>query len=1436
MPTSDATPTYRGYRLQALYTLHRVLEATDAARTFQPEKAEDLAVLGADGQLQEIVQVKALTHGLTLSDFNPQKPDSFFYRVHQHLSQAPEARVRIVTYGPVGPELDSAFGGDAAARHRVAVKLSGYNHLSEAEAEALLGRIELVPVQETSLTESVFATLQDLCTGADPRAAFSLMTAWLYDCAENIRNITQQDILGKIEAVGQFIAECAAHTREWFTTILPINETAMGYERAQALGEEYYQGIAARYEHIVADLDVVRDAKQQQLAQAIEGNHVVVVHGASGQGKSTLAYRYLHEYFPEHCRYQVQRIESVTHALSVATALLGHVEAVGVLLAIYLDIAPSDTGWEELVRRLAHHERIRVLITMREEDWRRTTISAAEMSVGQVSLSFDEAEAQDLHAGLVAHRQPVHLLTFTDAWAEFGGAGPLLEFVHLVTQGTTLRARLEQQTQRLKDEVRTQKLTASELTLLRLVSVAGATGARLHAVRLAQHLQLEAPDRTLDLFEQEYLLRVSTDGTYVGPLHPVRSTMLTELLSDTAFSPITQSAVECLALLVEDDLERFLLHMFVHYPDAVEALANSVASWQPERWVALGGVARALLWLGLADYVEENRAVLSDAFAEAGEGALYLLDFDVARLLPGGTNELLEKLESLTSAEWKQRTAALRARQTPTSHAFDRLATYLRGRTVGPQIPSTEGDWIALAEVAYWLGHLQIVWPLSAWLPERILNDAVAALDLETLADVVLGLSSGYGEAFPAWLASQRERLVGRFRAETLTVAFEDDGSKVTAHFVIEADPVRTAPQQIHLRTQDPRNPWHNAALQRIYLMRRLFPDREAYACQGYGHRIMPWELPTDDTRKTGIPRTQLHPHWATALNATFRGLAKRRMRPTTWAVYAQGLLHLRQTISASLTHLAQALETYFVRHHQANVLGDLLAEEAWDRSWQQLRSVPLLPQVAVDAWGFIDEVSASPARENLADNAAMPTRKALALQEYVPLLDAINTYTGGLRNFFFQGKRVMVVNPVLGRQARTSEQRRETLDKAAALGLDPANMPRLSAFNFVNALQALPAFQHEFHQRLAPVVTARELLQIEQEEQRVLARAWACWYMFAFHPERVVQQAGAYGQEQLTSLRTKAKRRLFQALRTVPVPPSANPSVRAQVRSEKAAWNSDPVCWVTLDGALPVDSFSALERTIEAVRRAVLAEREGELQRYLLTLSWHQIAIVPLARGKSLNGSAWRIPTAVFLNTEGVGGINAWNLIQQEIPSTVLAQLGLSRWELPGMEQSMALLGAVSSLSFLAVHVRDLTQVPELDSRGRDDMQQYLVRLERHISDALQSVLNAETELVKVLSPFITADQERNAYLAEASRLLLALHEAVLPVANFQGQHTLTLETISAWAARLEQARTQCSLIYLALASAAIEERGDGIVNKDESFGTGGSNTRRRRRKRRKR
>jgi hypothetical protein len=782
--SSDATPAYRGYRLQILYTLFRILDQEDNANlVFQPEGHEDLSIQDDKGNLLEVIQVKArYSSNLTLSSFK----ESFFKRANSLLSNEKNPQIFIASFGEIGSNFLQALQNDGKERDGEAKKLyDKYEFIQSIdEAKRILGNINPIMLNEAELKKQICYCLKDILTGIDPKNAFYSLTSWLYICSERRYTITQNDIRKKIENIGKFLAEAAAHHEEWFKTIVPIKDDDIEAEETDRLSEEFYRGISARYDHILAGIDVSRPEKIQEIKTKFEENRVVIIHGASGQGKTTLAYRYLHDHFPNMWRFKVELIENRKHALSISRAFIGHVDAIGIPIAIYLDVSAKDGDWPELIKQLSIHKNIRILVTIREEDYNRASISDHETQFKDIDLTFDRSEAQAIYQSLAERRTPTEFLSFDEAWDKFGGEGPLMEFVHLVTQGESLRKRLKQQVSRIEDEAREKGMKNNgEIELLILVSVASAFDAQLEVRPLLDHLDLEAPRRSLELFEKEYLLRLSTDGSLVGGLHPIRSEILADILTDPVISPWSESARACLPLIYETDIESFLLHAFSRRPEDVKPLLDALNSYQPDQWAAIGGITRALLWLGISEYVEVNRELIQDAFEYSGVGFVSLLDSDISDAMPDIATSYLNifrDLDIINEGNHRQ-IESFRSRQTDKTQVFERAKTWLSNRTQRPEIPQYDAGWSGIAETIFWLGHFSISWPLSEWLPDAELERPIEELPLEILADLVLGLHYGYGDLFTTWLESSRSKLINRFREETLTVNLQDDENKVSA-------------------------------------------------------------------------------------------------------------------------------------------------------------------------------------------------------------------------------------------------------------------------------------------------------------------------------------------------------------------------------------------------------------------------------------------------------------------------------------------------------------------------------------------------------------------------------------------------------------------------------------------------------------------------------
>ena len=287
MGERGAPAAYRGYRLQALYALNRMLSPDmDSGIVFHPEGLEDLDMERKNGVVVETVQVKS-HKDLALSYLSPEKELSFFRRALRSLQEQNPPIVKLINFGPIGIELQSAWLEEGRHRNRVFQKLSQHGY-SDAEIQLLFNRVELSELEEEDVKDRVFGLLRDQVVGVDPEMAFDLMNYWLYRQAENRARITTSDLILRIQEIGRFLSERYHHHQEWFTSIQPIEDLQIDDDRLPKLREEFFAGVSARYEHILAGLDFRRDGKLEEISQAFDHSKIVIVHAASGQGKTAL--------------------------------------------------------------------------------------------------------------------------------------------------------------------------------------------------------------------------------------------------------------------------------------------------------------------------------------------------------------------------------------------------------------------------------------------------------------------------------------------------------------------------------------------------------------------------------------------------------------------------------------------------------------------------------------------------------------------------------------------------------------------------------------------------------------------------------------------------------------------------------------------------------------------------------------------------------------------------------------------------------------------------------------------------------------------------------------------------------------------------------------------------------------------------------------------
>jgi len=1372
LSSSGAKAALEGYRKQALYTLACILHSDAQNLIFQPEGTEDLAVYRGEHLLRTI-QVKAYSDNLTLSSFTPGKPGSFFHRVTDHAADD-DLEIEVVSFGPIGAEIEGAWTGNEQHCASVRAKLLGHK-FSNVQIDTLFNRLQWQKVDEESLQRQVFDFLRDSAAGGDPETAFDLLTIWVYFAAEKRQRITYSELIDKINAIGTYNAERAAYHQEWGNSIIPIKDAPVDSDQNEQLAREFYKGISTRYSHILAGFDVPRHDKLDAIEQAFSSDtHVVIVHGASGQGKTTLALRFLHDYVPEQWRYSIRYLQDKIQIARVANALAGHLRVVNAPLYLHLDVSPRDHEWPELVKNLLDEKNIRLLITIREEDLARNTVSDAELGFPKtIPLVFNESEAFTIYERLLEQDETAPFPSFDDAWSRFGGEGPLLEFVYFITQAESLKERLHNQVLRLREEVRTNKLFPEELVFMRVCAVASAFEARIDAASLAAELKLKDPVRTLQLLDEEYLLRSTHDKRHVEALHPIRSEILAHELTELVFEPWREAAQRAINHMPEPDLEAFLLYAFARRPEDVEYLVEAICRYCPKTWSGVAAIMRALIWLGVKEYVDANMPLIVEARALFTQAWCMALKFDISGISSDGDAGLLGAFKQLEFGS-TEAIENLRLQQTDSQTVFIRLTLWVNGNNGVPHAPHTALDWAGFAEAHFWIRHLKLATAMTDSVELLDLSWPLEQLSFRGFGEILLSLSYAPETVYQKVIKPLQCRIMERFCTETKTIAIEETDEMVRAHYLVPMESPENNTDKKNQNQTDDRLEIETIKL--LGLLRMYAPDRKAYAVQGYGHNLRFIPMPFDRTAKGPVESQYLLPEWPTKINAIFRNLGDLQFRSATWQEYAEAMIVIREQVVTALNTLIKALTAYFAGN-RADILARKLPQELWSESNRAVNQNLSLPRIAVDEWGLAGEGG------GVSDNeSAIKTRKdqsiSLVLQAYQSYLKAKNGYLFSLGNYFNQSIMSLVVNSNVGRM-KTESERERFLEKCAALGYK-SGTDKLSLINLSEAWKGLSGLQTTFHALLSGFVDIDRLHKLESRENKIFPVAWALWYQFVYHPENQCDAADIRAVGAFERAQGKLRDNIKHRLNTLP-----DSEWSGSIISETVPWEGRPSLWFRLDAENSLAILEAYQKLVQLLEEAFAPMDIGTLEHYVLDHKWPHILIVPFIAGKYLQNGVWHLSSCYFWGGEKVlAPEKTWHYVPKEVDAETLQQIGIEASEQTTPGKIQLLQKAASELLVYVDHLSDLLKAP-------DDLDETCLAIfQKYVNSKTQDASNALSRVVAQMQVFLdevnSGDIDSSPHADEIRSLLVEIWKCVMPEGKTEDTFEINLSSCGPWAEKL--------------------------------------------------
>lgn len=586
-----ASSAWEGFQRQTIYICSRIAEGVKA--NYLPETVEDLAVIFPDESL-ELVQVKSISSDFTLSVLKPNKEDSFFRHIIHFYKLGIRVIPKIVVFGKLGAEMANFVSGDVSSKNAIAKKLSNYFPDQADFVSYLLETLIVEECEEDALKDCIYRNLGDFFEASvAPDMVFRELTTKVEECSRSRGSIDGDWLISASRQIAQKAAALRGCANQYGITIRPLSNIV-----SESLGSEdqlnYRLGVSARLSHIINGFDVARPRLFMAIEQAFTRSRIVLVRGASGQGKSTACYRYLYDK-GLFWSFSISSAMDEKDANEIAACLRGLSEETEKPVYAYIDGA-TGRGWFRLANEINKSvPNVRLLVSIREEDLNDSLTAEWDLSCSYVYAKLDKDEAREIFEYF---KTETVFPSFEESWRSFGGKGPLMEYIFSITQGVSLKRMLRSQVTAIAAHA-----DDKELTCLYIASVLGSEGVPTSVRALKAAVECSGLYCFLLTIRDEHLIRLLDNGLLM-PLHPYRSMVLAKELETIIATPLDIELFSYIVRCGEGPIGRVLASHFGVIPlnqrDA-DDIADSISSW-----TAASEVLKYALWADTRTLFEKS--------------------------------------------------------------------------------------------------------------------------------------------------------------------------------------------------------------------------------------------------------------------------------------------------------------------------------------------------------------------------------------------------------------------------------------------------------------------------------------------------------------------------------------------------------------------------------------------------------------------------------------------------------------------------------------------------------------------------------------------------------------------------------------------------------------------------------------------------------------
>ena len=1021
-----AQAAWKGFTSQTMYIANRLVSDNDGY-DYYPEDVEDL-IIRNNSDVIEAVQIKNISSDLSISTLSSTKTsqngDGFFKRMCSLHKQFPSfEKITVASFGPIGTELKELGEKKEVAITAVKNKLVKSHGLLVEEADWIINSLSFEKVSLPDLKRNIQAQIVSYVPVMPaPNLAEELLIHYISQLSNNKGFTTKEIWENQIHNIGVSISAIDGFYKEYNKSLVCLSELQLNLD-AEEIRKEYSQGISAHPAHIRLDLDLARPYWMSRIQETIDKERVALVKGVSGQGKSTLCYRYLIDSYPEGCVFCVRAIASEEQAQNLVTALDG-LGKHNKNLIIYIDVMPGETLWAFLLQELqSRGMAIPVLVSIRDEDYNATPVNGKSIKYGVVELALDEGEAHRIFDSYTTDQPSQTLRSFDEAWQSFGGHGPLIEFIYLLTNEQTLKDRVEKQIDALIRE----KIDDEWIDVLRIVAYAGRIGCPVDYAEIKRITNCSNMEAAISRLKDEYLIRVIDNGKKIEALHPVRAQIIYDALCSLTATSDKDILFDVLSCVSSRNIRLMLLDYFTRNQfdsDDIQRLAEVPFA----DWLGYANAIKSMLWLDCKFYAENNLDYICALAAKYGSGWMCFLPIDISGLLQPDIliAESMQNLSMLSGDELQKAIAKSKQSLTSTSLDYNITDCFLEKSNYPRSIPCDDEQRSSFGYSLFWMAKRGFKVELAA--DESEIIRTICNGGLQPSADAIRGLFE-HPNLKKFYLESAKE-LTHKIISEMRVIFFDVSDERVTCKFIPPLDNSTTDEN-----TKYDNQYWR---IKMLDILQQLYPDIDYIDIELVGVNLLDdLGIPVMDD-KLHIHKSKRTINWITETNGWVRVRLEYSMRPNTWNQYVSQIDDIRKSIVRFSDTIIRLIDDIYRKGRYT--------KERWEAvksNMEKLQKLTMpenyLPICAVDPYCLFSVISAKSPLLELVTKVQL-----LSAEKYKSFRKHYNNMCSSMNNYCDQFPTTLLV--------RVNKQDVGTIKD-----------PKLAMFNLFEAAKALFYLQQEY-------------------------------------------------------------------------------------------------------------------------------------------------------------------------------------------------------------------------------------------------------------------------------------------------------------------------------------------------------------------------------------